>query len=255
MIMASGAEVIPTQTLHVGDKLARIQLLTASDRTYLRYTVDGDGKRSAVDIWRRTVSFENAGRDRVMRISQRWDGNTPEEYRLMQESTFRASDMKPIEHRRNSFRAGKSSERTYQFLDGKIIGSANEVTPAMDVKADEPMFNFETDIELLQTLPLARHYSVSIPFYDPGRDPPNRYRFDVIGEDKLKMPDGRLIDAWIVACNYNDKNGPVQRFWFAKQTQVMIQEEVTLPDGLSHFKTLLWDEPKSLVPLKPSKSS
>ncbi|MGM9479571.1 DUF3108 domain-containing protein [Roseateles sp. NT4] len=243
---------VATQTLHVGDQIARLHLLTASERTYLRYNIDGNGKRSATDIWRRKVSFEGSGSDRVIRISQRWDSATPDEYRLLEEATFQAQNMKPIQIRRDVQRGGKSSSRTYRFLEGHVTGTATERSPALDVKLDEPMFDFVTDIELLQTLPWSPGYSVSIPFYEPGGDAPGRYRFEVVGEDRLAMPNGQTADAWVVASNYNVEDGPVKRFWFAKGTQIMIREEVTWKDGLSYIKTLQWDEP---APLKPRKTA
>lgn len=240
---------MPPQVLHVGDVLGRAEMVVPSSRIYLRYTVDAKGQRSAVDLWRRTVTFEQHAGTRMMRINQRWDGDAlPAGYQVAQDSWFDPLDMRPREHVREVTRDGHYSARHYAFLPGHVTGTplaTSEQKMALDVPAPEPVFNFETDMELLQALPLALGYTVSIPFYDPGQEPPARYIFKVVGEENIPGPDGRMLATWVVSCDYNKPDGPVQRFWYSKDTQVMLREQVTI-DGVSHIKTLLQGEPAPL---------
>jgi hypothetical protein len=102
------------------------------------------------------------------------------------------------------------------------------------------MYNFETDMEMLQTLPLAAGYAVSIPFYHPGGAGGGaRYLWSVAGEERLPSPDGRDIDCWIVQTDYNVPDAPPARFWLAKTTQQLVRQEAVAPDGTVHRKTLL----------------
>lgn len=64
------------------------------------------------------------------------------------------------------------------------------------------MYNFETDIEMLQTLPWAAGRVISIPCYHPGAS--------------------------------------IARFWLAKSNQQLIRMEQRAPDGVLHRKTLLY---------------
>jgi hypothetical protein len=51
--------------------------------------------------------------------------------------------------------------------------------------------------------------------------------------------DGHAIACWVVETDAPDPNWSATRFWFAKDTQVMIREESTQKDGAVFVKTLL----------------
>ncbi len=229
--------------LTVGRVLPRFDRLTPGVKLYLRYTVDKDGKRSTLDIWRREVRFETRDGRRQFEIAQRWDSVGTPAYTSLQDSWFDAGDFRPLTHTREVTRDGKTVRRSYRYLPDYIVTDPvpGGETPA-DVPSPEPAYNFETDMELFQTLPLARGYEANINFYDPGRDPPRRYRFKVAGEDRIRGADGRFIETWLVTADYNDPSRPPTRFWFAKSTQVMLREEAPLPDGRMLIKTLLTEE-------------
>lgn len=238
--LASFTTMAQTTALDVGQPLARAGLLKPGVHRYLRYTVQ-DGKRSTKDIWSREVRFETVDGKPQLRIVQRWDAVGEKSYTLKQDSRFEAGTMRPLTHVREATRDGKTETAGYRFLPGKVVGMAELPDNARKdfvAESPEPAYNFETDMEFLQSLPLAPGYAASIPFYDPGRDPPKRYVFKVAGSDRLPGADGRDIDCWLVTADYNQP-GHVTRFWFAKRSQVMIREESPMPDGSVLVKTLL----------------
>jgi len=116
--------------------------------------------------------------------------------------------------------------------------AANE-RAGFDMPQGEAHYNFEYDMELLQALPLAAGRTFDIPFYDAGIDKqPDRYDFTVAGSARLKGPDGKDVDCWLVTADY--KTGKVvSRFWFSKKSQVLIREEAITKDGAISIKTLL----------------
>lgn len=229
-----------TAQLNVGQALARADLLKPGVHRYLRYTVK-DGQRATRDIWSRHVVYEQVDGKRQLRITQRWDAVGEKPSLRLQDSRFEAGTFRPLMHIDEATREGKTRKAGYRYSGNDVIGIAD--MPDNDKKdfaatSSEPAYNFETDIEFLQTLPLAAGYTVSIPFYDPGLSPAARYVFKVAGEGQVAGADGRTIDCWIVTTDYN-RPGYESRFWFAKQSQVMIRQESPMPDGGLLVKTLL----------------
>lgn len=234
-----GAHAETTQ-LNVGQTLARADLLKPGVHRYLRYTVK-DGQRATRDIWSRQVAYEQVDGKRQLRITQRWDAVGEKPSLRLQDSRFEAGTFRPLMHIDEATREGKTRKSGYRYSGNDVIGIAD--MPDNDKKdftatSSEPAYNFETDIEFLQTLPLAAGYTVSIPFYDPGLSPAARYVFKVAGQGQVAGADGRPIDCWIVTTDYN-RPGYESRFWFAKQSQVMIRQESPMPDGGLLVKTLL----------------
>jgi hypothetical protein len=233
-------------TIRVGDRLPRFDLLKAGVHRYLRYTVTADGHRNAIDIWSREISFELKEGKRFMRVHQQWDEVGKPPVVVVQDSLFEADTFRPIEHRKVVTRDGKPTTSAFRFLDDKVIGddSVADNAKAGFVQAlSEPTNNWETDMEYLQALPLAKGYAANINFYDPGRDPPARYTYAVTGEDRIASGDGTVAECWIVSIDFKDGDKVVPvRFWFAKKTQVLLREEAKSPDGSTLVKMLLSPE-------------
>ncbi|MBX3565225.1 MAG: hypothetical protein KF730_11710 [Sphingomonas sp.] len=236
---AARAKAAPA-TLKVGDRLARFDLLKPGAHSYLR-SREKDGAHIATDIWRREVRFETVDGVAKMRILQRWDGTGAKPSLVTRDSLFEPGTWRPSTHLRISTVDDKRTVEGFLFEPARITampGVADNSRADFTVSFDEPMFNFETDMEMLGTLPLAAGYAVSIPFYHPGAPKPGRYLWTVAGDERLPGPDGRAIDCWIVECDYNSGGKPT-RFWYAKRTQQFIKLEGHAPDGAIHRKTLL----------------
>jgi len=234
------AEPCAAATQSVGTPLPRFTLIESGVHRYLRYRVLGL-QRAPVDIWTRAVAFELHDGKRLMHIVMRWDKVAgPSEF-IEQDSWFEPASFRPLTHvmTRKLRDAAAPEIGGYRFLPDKIVGMSElpeNLRKDFAIASSEAAYNFEYDMELLQALPLAEGYSVSIPFYDPGK---------VAGSDRIRGPDGRSLECWLLTADYN--TGKIQsRFWFDKKTQIMIREEQPQSDGSILIKTLLEPEADDL---------
>ena len=234
-LLSLSAVAAPT-AVDVGKPLPRYALLKEGTHHYLRFMQNGDASIPA-DIWTRTVKFEQGG----VHITQRWDGANGASVKLL-DSWFDAGTLRPRSHQRIAEKDGKKTVEGFVFAPEKIIGMrdlADNTQKDLAVPSSEPTFNFETDIETLQTLPLAPGYEASINFYHPGGSVlPQRYVFKVSGSATIAGPGGP-IDCWVVTTDYNRPDMPVSTFWFAKTTQLMVRQEAKLPGGKVLVKALI----------------
>ncbi len=233
-----------TETVHVGDKLPRFSMLKAGVHRYLRYKIQ-DQRRTILDIWTREIRYDVKDGRRLLHSVQEWDGAGNDQYVLAIDAWFQPDTFRPLSFVKRLTRAGQTTIGGYRFFPDRIVGMSElEGNSRRDFAqaSPEPAYNFETDMELLQTLPLREGYAVSLPFYDPGLDPPARYTFMVAGSDRIAAADGRSIDCWLVTADYNKPDAVPTRFWFAKSNQVLIREESRLPDNAVLVKTLLNEE-------------
>lgn len=238
---AAAASVAP-HLLRVGDGLARFDLLKPGRRSYLRSQIR-NGAHVATDIWQREVRFEHVDGVERLRIVQRWDGTGREPSLVERDSLFERGTFRPLTHVRTTRAGGQTLIEGFSFGEKALTGMREldgNSQAAVDIAFPEPMYNFETDIEMLQALPLARGYAVSIPFFHPVGGAPARYFWRVAGEEALPGPDGRGIDCWVIETDYNRPQSPPARFWLARRTQQLIRQESHAPDGVVHLKTLLF---------------
>ncbi|WP_342113411.1 DUF3108 domain-containing protein [Pseudoduganella sp. OTU4001] len=196
--------------IKVGAELPRFAMVKEGAHHWLRYVRNGE-VNTPVDIWTREVRFAPEG----MQIRQRWDGANSSVVLL--DSWFDKGTFKPRTHQRIREKDGKRTVEDYVF--------------------EEPTFNFETDIEFLQALPLASGYEATIMFYHPGGPAPARYTWKVVGSETIQGPQG-AVDCWLLTTDYN-RPGTVAKFWMAKATQLLVRQESTAPDGKVMVKTLL----------------
>ena len=212
--------------IEVGTPLPRFSLVKEGVHRYLRFMKTGEASTPA-DIWTREVSFQEVDGKRLLRIRQRWDGVAPTPSVRLIDSWFEAGTFRPITHERITERDGKRVVEGFTFAPGRITGMpalAENTQQALSVESPEPTFNFETDIEFLQALPLAPGYEARVNFYHPGGPtPPQRYSFKVSGAAPVAGPAGP-VDCWVVTTDYN-KPGSVSTFWFAKGSQLMLRQE------------------------------
>lgn len=236
--------------VRVGSILPRAKLLKPGTHRYVRYRIQG-ASRTLVDIWTRTLSFERVNDRLAMRIKQRWDIAKPKvggPTVLEQDSWFETGTFKPLTHLRRETRESAVVVKGYQFFADKVTGMADlpqNAASDFTISLKEPAFNFETDMELLQALPLATGYSADIVFYDAGIDPKaDHYTFKVARAQDIHGWDGRPVHCWVVTADYN--TGKVRsRFWFDQISQVMVREEIDMPDGTKLVKALLPPESDS----------
>jgi hypothetical protein len=227
----------------VGKPLARFSLLKASTRIYLRYKIV-DGRRETIDLWRRKVSFDEHNGQRRLHIFWRWDSVGERKFSRTEDFWFEMSTFRPLTVERRLDKDGTITVRGYRYLPDRIEGLAD--LPNNDAKdfvqpAKMPAYNWETDMELLQALPLAAGYEVRIPFYEAGQDQdaPQYYDYKVVGEDTIASAEGHAIACWVVGIDSTDPEWGPTRLWFAKDTQIMLREETKLKDGTIFVKILM----------------
>jgi hypothetical protein len=227
----------------VGQPLARFDNLKPGAHRYLRFKQTGETVRVA-DVWTREVRFEDQDGQRRLHIVQHWDGvgATPSDRQL--DSWFEVGTFRPLTHIRRTQKDGVAKVEGYDFKPDRIVGLKDLTANAakdFEVASPQPSFNFETDMEFVQALPLAAGYEASIVFTHPGGGPPAPYLFKVAGSEVLDLPGGGKVDCWVVTTDYNHPEMGVTRFWFAKTGQVMIKQISPLPDGSGVLgKTLLY---------------
>lgn len=241
---SGGASEVGKTMFRVGDGTVRTNRLRPGTNRYLRYVVK-DGKRTARDIWTRTISFETRDGRPMMHITQRWDEVAPPPggaLALIQDSWFDKHTFRPVSHVRRAVKADGEVVSGFEFGPSAATGMpdlANNSKRDFRLPYDEVPYNFEYDMELIQTLPLRAGLVASIPFYDAGIDAKaDRYVFKVAGTATIRGWDGRPLACWLVTGDYN--TGTVRnRFWFDKRSQVLVREEAPLQDGGLLIKTLL----------------
>lgn len=220
-----------------GASLERFSLLKAGTHRYLRYTL-AQGHAAPVDLWTREVSFEQRDGQAVLRIRQQWDSG-PGGTKKSIDSWFDAPSLRPRSHFRETEKNGKRTSEEFQFKAGKLIGMTPSVNGAREAAVPdfgEPAYNFEADIELLRTLPLAQGYEARIRFYHPGGPSPAGYTFRVTGSAVIAGPAG-LVDCWVLTTDYN-RPGTLSTMWFTKGSQLLVRQETPLGDRI-YVKALI----------------
>jgi hypothetical protein len=234
------AQAAPVE-IKVGQPLARFDRIKPEVHRYLRYKQAGDTLTPA-DIWTREIRFEPKDGQTRLHIIQHWDSTTTPAAKTL-DSWFDVGTFAPISHVRRSTKDGQTKVEGYAFTADRVTGLADlpdNAAKAYDVAAPQRTFNFETDMELLQALPLKAGYEATINFLHPGGGEPAPYLFKVTGSEVLSTPAGGKIDCWVMTTDYNRSDFPPTRFWLAKDSQVMVKVVSPLPDGSAIVKVLLY---------------
>lgn len=242
-VLMAGASVQAATPVPVGTPLARFDKLKPGVHRYLRYMRSGE-TMTPIDIWTREIRFDERDGQQRLHIVQHWDGPgiTPVNRRDL-DSWFEVGTFRPLTHERRATKDGQTKVEGFAFRPDRIVGLADlpdNAAKAFDMASPQPAFNFETDMEFLQTLPLAKGYEASIVFHHPGGGAPAAYVFAVSGSERLTTPAGGAIDCWVVTTDYNQRGAPETRFWLAKDSQVVVKIVSPLPNGSEVIKTLLY---------------
>lgn len=226
----------------VGQPLARFDKIKPAVHRYLRYRQVGD-TITPMDVWTREIRIEpdKAGVKRL-HIVQHWDGASPGAVKQL-DSWFELGTFRPFSHERRTTKDGQTKVEGFDFKPDRIVGLKDlpdNAQAAYDVASPQPSFNFETDMEFLQALPLKSGYEAQIVFHHPGGSAPAPYVFKVAGSEVLTSSAGGKVDCWVVTTDYNHPEWPPARFWLAKDSQVVLKVVSPAPDGSVWVKTLLW---------------
>ncbi len=231
------------ETIDVGQPLARFSQVKPSTRLYLRYKVVGDA-RQTIDIWRRQISFEEQDGKKRVHITWRWDSVGDRKFVSTRDYWFEPETLRPLTITRHLVEGDKTTVSGFRYLPDRVVGLAdlanNSRKDFLQLAKVTP-FAFETDMELLQALPLRQHFAVRIPFYEPGpgQPEPQYYTYRVTGEDRIASADGAAIDCWMVEIASDSPDyGPTQ-FWLSKKSKVVIRDQTRMKDGSLFVKSLM----------------
>lgn len=228
--------------LQVGQPLARAALLVPGVHRYVRYLISGDS-RQVLDLWSRQLCYEAKDGRRLLHIVQRWDA-ADKSYVAIFDQTFEANTFKPLAQSQTITRSGATKVLSVVFDGSKVDSTSDDAKDSgkpLHEHFDMTFYNWHTDMELLQALPLKKGYAASIPFYDVGLEPPARYTYSVVGQETIPSAEGLPIDCWLVVFKQDTATPPL-RFWFAKRNQVLVREESFVPGKGILVKTLLNSE-------------
>lgn len=247
LLVTPAASLAASTRFSVGDRAVDTSRLRPGIYRYLRYEIHGT-RRTARDIWQRSISYEMKDGRRLLHMTQRWDeANPPPDGAsvIEQDSWFDPLTFAPITHIRRATTAAGIVVSGFRFTSAGALGLKDlpdNRRKDFSLSYAELPFNFEYDMELLQTLPLRAGLDADIPFYDAGIDAKaDRYHFKVAGSGRITGWDRWPEECWVVTADYN--SGTVRsRFWFDKRSQVLVREEASLPDGGTLVKTLLAPE-------------
>jgi len=221
-------EMSPT-VLRVGDPFRRFSLLKPGTRRYV-VTREMEGAVSALGVITKTISFEpHAGRPAV-HIVQTTEGGS----RVVWDSWFEPETFRPLTHDRTTRRGDEIKVEAFEFYADRVAGRRDVVdnaSAAFERLTDEPVFNFEADMETLQLLPWTEGYSVSIPFYHPGSPRLSRHIFRVNRRGSLSLPGGGSLDCWEVTTDYGRPAEEATRFHVACEGQEVVKVVTPAPGG------------------------
>jgi hypothetical protein len=229
------------ELLAVGQPLPGFDRLRPGTSRYLRYAVRGD-RRTIVDLWSRTIAFDPdpVTGERRLHITQIWEGIGQSERRL--DSWFENETFRPLSHRTRFIDATTTAVAGVLFTPGHVRGDAavtDNRLAALDVATPTGTFNFETDIEMMTTLPWREGYAARIPFYHPGGGAPQANGISVAGSEPVAFG-GRRVECWVVTLDYG--RGATGRFWVAKDSQAVLKVEQRTPGQPTLYKVLLPSE-------------
>jgi hypothetical protein len=241
-VAAATSALAAVTPVPVGQPLARFDKVKPAVHRYLRYRQVGDTIQP-MDVWTREIRIEPdpAGVKRL-HIVQHWDGATLGNVKTL-DSWFELGTFRPFTHQRRTTKDGQTKIEGFDFKPDRIVGLKDlpgNAQAAYDVASPEPSFNFETDSEFLQALPLAAGYEARIVFHHPGGGPPAPYVFKVTGSQALTSSAGGKVDCWVMTTDYNRPDGKPATFWLAKDSQVVVKVVSPAPDGSTWVKTLMW---------------
>jgi hypothetical protein len=213
---------IAQDTIRVGHRFKNFnQLEMGTKRDAVYNSLDGEVKGMALKT-RTTEKVIIDGKEYIsithswVSPNTQWKGN----FKYLCET----ETMRPVQHIRTTETAGVEA---FRFIDSKIIGldtATSNTQKDFELTLKEPTYNWEVDLETYSLLPMKKGYHAVMNFYHPGGNtPPEFYHLKVTGSEKLKLPNGKTIDCWVIFTDYGGTQPT--RFWYTKKGQNFVKME------------------------------
>lgn len=206
-------------TLKVNSDRLLMNELSAGQARYLVYIEFPDGSLKDISIWERKVSVKD---EKVM-IFQQWKNQDVSKTRELF-SVSRLKNFEPIYH---STKNGKGVVEAFEFYPHTIKGAdsvTNNSRKDFSLILKEKTFNWELDIEMLQTLPYELGKTFVINFYHPGsKKLPAYYQYKVLSLEDILHSNGEKTRCWVVEIVYSKNNKAT--FWIDVKHKKMLRME------------------------------
>ncbi len=194
---------------------------------YLVYSEDSLTKlKSGISIWERTISTRKINNREVLFVYQVWKGLDTINSKREVLSQMDAATFSPLYHL-TLFTAShvRKRENAFVFKKDSIIvtdlASADNKTSAIALQ--QPVFNWELDMETFAQLPLKTGKTFVIPFYHPGSKVlPALYTYKVEGEEQLEGLQNHLMKCWRLV-HREESSANYSIWWISKATHTVIK--------------------------------
>ena len=209
---------------------------------YLVYSEDSATQtKSGISIWERNVFFKKLKNRELIIIHQNWLGLDSINSKREIISHMDAKSFLPIYHYTLST-ASRGRRRTEAFVfekdSIKAPDSSNINNKTFGIAIDQPVFNWEMDLETFAQLPLKTGKTFVIPFYHPGsKTLPAYYTYKVEGEDKIPGLQYTLINCWRLI--YRDERSTNYSIWWLNKKTHTVVKMKEYYNGKFRYKLLM----------------
>lgn len=131
--------------------------------------------------------------------------------------------LKPVLHIRNTKRNGREG---FRFTDTSITpldSVKGNAVKDLNIQLKVPTYVWEIDLETYSLLPMKRGYQAVMNFYHPGGSPPAYYLLKVERDEKVTLPNGKVMDCWVLYTDYGGTQPTY--FWYTKKSQNFVKME------------------------------
>lgn len=131
--------------------------------------------------------------------------------------------LKPVLHIRNTKQNGKEGFRFTETAITPLDSVKDNVVKDLNIQLEVPTYVWEIDLETYSLLPMKKGYQAVMNFYHPGGPAPAYYTLKVEKDEKLKLPNGEVLDCWVLFTDYGGTQP--SRFWYTKKGQNFVKME------------------------------
>lgn len=221
-IISSKAQV---DSINTQSYLLKTDQLAESTKTYVVFLQDSlNGMKYNFEIWDRTISKNNNSKTNTLAWS-RHKNTKGEHYKY--EITF-DDKMKPLSekvvHKTNKAENISVEKKYFIYKNDGLFTSTDTTlhnTSSFSLDTLGNSFNWELDMEVLSSLPLAENKIFAINFYHPGsKTPPKYYRYFVEREEILDFNSGSF-NCWVIKVIYSKHQS--SEFWIDQTTHNILK--------------------------------
>jgi hypothetical protein len=222
-------------TINADNFKLNVAALKEKKTSYAVYMTDTNHNRIGTAlIWERKMRFTKDAKNNAL-YDFEWKFYMKDTLIAITNATGFLNSMKPISHKSNYFKRGKTS---YVFENNVVtVPDADKKTKkdsAFYVMLNAPAFEFPMDLELYGLLPFKKiGQKFAVAFYEPGKSNADYYNLIVTGKENLEMPGGSFINCWELKIDYKLK-GSFAVFWISDTTREVLKVEEDFPGGKSY---------------------